>query len=92
MKPIKFFILTIALFASAAAFSCDEESVDEKWTCTTEVTGKDNELFGPCWGEENKWACYENVKETCVEQTSGRETSFEKKNFLGCYESMSDCW
>lgn len=70
---------------------------DEIWTCASEVVDTDSELNGPCWGKEacgkdTHWACYQVIKETCSEQNSGYKKVINRKRFVGCYESLSDCW
>lgn len=71
---------------------CDNGG-DEDWRCETTVENRSGTIdISRCKDQPEKWACYEDIKESCEERNSGRTTNHSYRRFTGVCGSLSDCW
>lgn len=73
------------------ANGCDDQSED--WDCETEVENRSGTIDSwACRNSDEKWACYEDIKESCRERNSGRTSTRSYRRFTGACGSLSSCW
>jgi hypothetical protein len=70
--------------------NCD---VQENWDCRTKVVNRSGTIdISRCRGTKSI-ACYEDIKETCYERSSGKESTRSYQQFTGvCANSYGACW
>lgn len=83
-------ILAVKL-SNPERMDCDTPP-QEDWQCSSEVTGRHTDLMGHGCSSPSSWACLETNLETCTETHSGRTHTRTYDTFVGCVESLSDCW
>ncbi|MBI3016502.1 MAG: hypothetical protein HYY62_00660 [Deltaproteobacteria bacterium] len=92
MKKSIYFLIGVMLLSSQLVFA--QPGVDEEYDCETTVLNRSGTLDSSrCKNQEGRIACYEDVRQTCLEKNTRKKLLMNFRQFTGsCVSSYSGCW